>query len=110
MTQAATVHVSESVSDLTKTILTVNGTALPVATDGGFAGDVALTAGANTLAFVAVDAAGNRTQVDRALTRDNDAPVVTMASPSDQVLVQAPILQRRSSSSPPMHLLAVPRP
>ena len=88
VTQAATVHVSGSVSDLTKSTLTVNGVALTVAADGGFTGDVALTAGANTLAFVAVDAAGNRTQVDRALVRDNDPPVVTMASPSDQVLVR----------------------
>jgi RHS repeat-associated protein len=88
VTQAATVHVSGSVNDLTKATLTVNGTALVVAGDGGFAGDVAVAAGANTLSFVALDAAGNQTQASRMLTRDNDAPVVTVASPSDQVLVK----------------------
>ena len=99
VTQAATVHVSGSVSDLTKTTLTVNGTALVVATDGGFAGDIALTAGANTLSFVAVDGAGNRTQVDRTLVRDNDPPVVTMASPGDLALVRTVTLTVRGTIS-----------
>jgi len=88
VTQAATVRVSGTVTDETKTTLTVNGAALVVAADGGFAGDIALVAGANTLSFVAVDAAGNRAQVDRKVVRDNDPPVVLVASPSDLVLVR----------------------
>jgi RHS repeat-associated protein len=88
VTQASTIAVSGSVSDLTKSTLTVNGTPFTIGADGGFTGNVALTSGVNTLTFVARDAAGNQTQTTRTLTRDNDAPVVSVASPSDQVLVK----------------------
>ncbi|MDB4914048.1 MAG: hypothetical protein JWM95_1692, partial [Gemmatimonadetes bacterium] len=97
VTQAATLVVSGSVNDLTKATVTVNGAPLTVAADGGFSGSVTLAAGANTLTFVAVDAAGNRTTVTRSLVRDNDPPAVTVTSPSDQVLVRTPTVTVRGT-------------
>jgi uncharacterized protein YfaP (DUF2135 family) len=88
VTNSATAHVVGSVADLTKSTLTVNGAALAIAADGGFVGDVPIAAGANTLTFVATDAAGNQTTTTRAIVRDVDPPVIAVSSPSDNVLVR----------------------
>jgi RHS repeat-associated protein len=89
VTNGATVHVSGSVFDLTASTLMVNGVAFTLAADGGFAGEVPLVTGSNTLTFAATDAAGNHAQVARTLVRDADPPAITMASPSDNVLTRS---------------------
>jgi RHS repeat-associated protein len=82
-TSAASITVSGSVSDITTVTVTVNGTAFPV-TNGTFSGSVPLNDGENSIAIVAVDAAGNTTTVTRAVTR-------ALAIPPDPATVATPI-------------------
>ncbi|HLB36613.1 MAG TPA: hypothetical protein VJL31_08605, partial [Gemmatimonadales bacterium] len=72
-----------TVTDLTPTTVNVNGFPLVVDTLGGWSGVVSLTEGANVLTFTATDAAGNGTNVVRIVTRDTQAPVLTVTEPAD---------------------------
>lgn len=74
--------------------ITVNGQ--PASVTPGTAGQTSFTArvpltaeGPNTLAFSAVDAAGNRTDSSRTVIRDTQAPVVTLNSLPDSATVRA---------------------
>lgn len=83
LTKLLSTQVTGTATDDSPLTLTVNGTSTSVATNGGFAGDVALTTeGANAIVVVATDAAGNATTVTRTVNRDTQAPVITVGTPA----------------------------
>jgi RHS repeat-associated protein len=88
VTKELVAHVTGTATGRTAVTLTVNGAAVALGASGAFATDVAITEGANTLTLVATNAAGLRTTVTRHVARDTQAPVVMMASPSDQVFTK----------------------
>ena len=82
------VSLSIEVDDATAADLTFgsNSVALPPGTNVAN-GDVDLVDGANSITVTAVDAAGNTTTVIHGLVLDQDAPLVTIDSPADGVIV-----------------------
>lgn len=78
ITNKTTVTVSGKTDDATSkpVTVTINGTAVTVATDGTFSKDVTLTNGSNTITIVAKDKAGKTTTVTRTVTLDTAAPVI----------------------------------
>ncbi len=64
--------------------LTLNGAPVPVAADGSWTASATLAAqGDNTLALVATDAAGNRTETQRTVVLDSEAPSFAVTSPAE---------------------------
>ncbi|HXO42770.1 MAG TPA: hypothetical protein VN999_15065, partial [Thermoanaerobaculia bacterium] len=81
------VDVVGSVSDLHLASVTVNGTAASV-TGGLFrAAQVPLAEGANTVAVLAVDQAGNQSQAAVAVVRDTQPPTLQITSPAGGTVV-----------------------
>ena len=81
------VDVVGSVSDLHLASVTVNGTAASV-TGGLFrAAQVPLAEGANTVAALAVDQAGNQAQAAVAVVRDTQPPTLQITSPAGGTVV-----------------------
>jgi len=80
-----TLSVTGSIIDQNKDTVTVevnNGSPQPLTLVGSnFSGTVTLNPGPNTLAFNAVDKAGNSTRVTLSVTLDTDTPAVAITSP-----------------------------
>lgn len=68
--------------------VTVNDTPITVADDGTFTYDYVLSEGENTITIIAVDTAGNSSQVVRHITLDTDAPIITNVE-TESVVVDA---------------------
>jgi RHS repeat-associated protein len=84
LTRATLLMVTGTVLDGTAVTLTVAGAATPVDAAGAFAAEVALSSeGANAIALVATDAAGNQSAPVVAVVRDTEAPVITWTAPED---------------------------
>lgn len=84
ITNSATVEVSGTTNDSTSSPVTVkvtvnNGAAqnAEVAGDGSFSINVTLAEGVNTIRVVATDSAGKTTTIERNVTLDTGAPVIT---------------------------------
>ncbi len=76
--------VNVSVADLTATSLDIGGSAAALpAGGGGSSAMLTLVEGANTIAVQVIDAAGNTTTVERHVTLDLSAPIVSIDSPAD---------------------------
>lgn len=72
--------------------LSVNGTSVPLLSDGSFSFPVQLAVGANSITIVATDYAGQQTTSARTITLTPSAPVVTITSPVDGATTsQAPV-------------------
>lgn len=78
VTNKSTVTVTGKTDDVTSkpVTVTINGTAVTVASDGTFSKDVTLSNGSNTITIVAKDKAGKTTTVTRHVTVDTVAPVI----------------------------------
>ena len=61
--------------------MTINGSSVPVQTNGDFGGSVTLTEGANAIQIIATDVAGNIGQARVNVTLDTKQPVLTVTSP-----------------------------
>ncbi|CAA9357513.1 MAG: Serine/threonine protein kinase [uncultured Gemmatimonadetes bacterium] len=82
--RAPQVALSGTVSDAGAVTLTLNGAPVPVAADGSWTASATLAAqGDNTLALVATDAAGNRTETSRTVVLDSEAPAFAVTSPAE---------------------------
>ena len=82
--RAPQVVLSGTVSDAGAVTLTLNGAPVPVAADGSWTASATLAAqGDNTLALVATDAAGNRTETSRTVVLDSEAPAFAVTSPAE---------------------------
>ena len=83
-----TVPVSGTATDTTSGIasLAVNGSAVPVGTDGSFSANVAMPDGAGSITVTATDRAGNTTQVTRSITVDTSPPQLVVVSPADGLI------------------------
>jgi RHS repeat-associated protein len=83
-TNQISIPTSGTVSDKTRTIVTVNGVSAIVAADSTWSATVLLpTEGWQTLTYVATDAAGLTTTVVREIRRDTQAPALTVMVPLD---------------------------
>jgi hypothetical protein len=73
--------------------LTVNGAIVTVNPDGSFSYPINLQEGPNTITVIATDLAGNQSSTDtRTINLDQDAPIITITSPADNVKTkQSPI-------------------
>jgi RHS repeat-associated protein len=83
ITKNLTLTVSGSVTDATPVTVNANGVPLPVDGAGQFTGSISLNEGANFVTVTATDAAGNNATVVRVVTRDTQAPVLVVNTPSD---------------------------
>ena len=89
VTKQANITVSGTVTDQTAVTVNANGVPLPVDGAGQFTGDVSLAEGQNFVTVTATDAAGNAATVVRSVTRDTQAPVLTVTAPVDGVTINA---------------------
>ena len=88
VTRQAQVEVTGTVRDATATGVTVNGVEAE-RTGDAFRATVPLpTEGTNTLAIVATDAAGNRTEAARTIIRDTQPPGVALLEPADGLVTR----------------------
>ncbi len=72
--------------------LTINGEVATVNSDGSFSYPVKLLDGANTISVIAIDLAGNQSTDTRTINLDQDAPIITITSPADNMATkQTPI-------------------
>jgi hypothetical protein len=82
-TNQSEISVTGTVSDATATTVTVNGVSATLS-EGSFSAIVPITNdGQITLTVRATDAAGNQSSVNRLVTRDTVAPVLTVSSPAE---------------------------
>jgi RHS repeat-associated protein len=86
ITNQINVTLSGTVTDVSATTLTVNGSPVQVGTGGVFSYQLSVTEGLNTITVVATDAAGNKTTVTRKVRRDTQSPIVSLTSPIDSLL------------------------
>lgn len=99
------VTVTGTVSDATAVTVTANGTSLTV-TNGSFSGDVPLSAGPNTIAVTATDAATNSTTVSVSVTRQTSnlppdpSTVATAINPTVPTNIAASTAFLYSGSNP----------
>ena len=77
--------------------LRVNGTSVPVNADGSYSHALVLQTGANTIAIVLTDKAGNQASDSRTITLDQTVPVITIATPADNSKTKNPILEFKGS-------------
>ncbi|MEW6684157.1 MAG: Ig-like domain-containing protein [Nitrospirota bacterium] len=93
------VTISGTVSDaLSAPVVTVNSQPVSV-TNGQWTGQVALAGGANTIAIVATDAAGNQTTATRTVILDHTPPVIALDAPADGLITnQSPVAVRGTVS------------
>ena len=82
-TNQSQVTLAGTVSDITAVTVNVNGTPVTV-TAGAFSTQVTLANGLNVLTTTATDAASHATSVVRQVTRDTQAPTLTVSAPEDQ--------------------------
>ena len=83
-TSHATLNISGNASDAGGLqSVTVNGQTVAVNPDGSFSAALPLIAGANTVAVVATDKAGNQQNDTRTITYDPTAPILTISAPAD---------------------------
>jgi RHS repeat-associated protein len=89
VTRDSIVTVSGTAAD--RTLATVNVNGIPVTPDagGGFTAQVPVAEGANFLSVTAADKAGNATTVSRQVTRDTQAPLLTVTEPDDGATTDA---------------------
>ncbi|HEX6911664.1 MAG TPA: hypothetical protein VF142_14780, partial [Longimicrobium sp.] len=88
VTRQTQVEVTGTVRDATATGVTVNGVEAE-RTGEAFRATVPLPSeGTNTLAVVATDAAGNRTEAARTVIRDTQAPAVALLEPADGLVTR----------------------
>ena len=88
-TRASAVAVPGVVRDRTAVRVTVNGVTAVVDSAGGFSAEVPLDAeGANAIAAVATDAAGNEGAAATEVVRDTQAPVITVTHPVDGLVTR----------------------
>jgi hypothetical protein len=81
-TKNTQVTVTGTFSDATATTIKVNN--VPATISGNsFSAVVGLTEGANTIQVVALDAAENRTEVNRTIVEDTNAPAISIERPTD---------------------------
>ena len=88
-TKQTSITVNGTVTDATPVTVNANGVLLPVDGAGVFTGSVPLNEGANIVTVTATDAAGNQTVVVRSVTRDTQAPVLTVTAPADGAVINA---------------------
>ena len=79
ITNNASCVVSGTTNDTTSSpvTLTVNGSAVTVASNGTWSKTITLSEGANTITVIAKDAAGRTTTVTRTVTLDTSVPVIS---------------------------------
>ena len=79
-------NVAGEVTDNTGILqLTIIDTVVPINPDGSFSYPVVLQEGPNTISVKAIDLAGNEASDMRAIDLDQDAPIITITSPADNV-------------------------
>jgi RHS repeat-associated protein len=81
--------VTGTISDPTPTQVDVNGTSLPVDSEGNFSGTVSLVEGLNELTVTATDSVGNSSSISRAVRLDTIPPILKVDSPLDGETVDA---------------------
>lgn len=82
VTNSAQLTVSGTYSDESQTMIVVNGA--PATIQGNtFTATVMLNEGSNSINIIATDAAGNQSNVSRAVVRDSIAPIISVQQPSD---------------------------
>jgi uncharacterized protein YfaP (DUF2135 family) len=97
---ALSVTVSGTAQDANPLVVTVNGAPVTVAADESFAAIVPLTPGANTIAVMATDAAGNVTTVSRDLRANTTPPTLALAAPPDGLITNALSVHVTGTASP----------
>jgi bacillopeptidase F len=85
LTNRETVAVTGQAADEHLRAVRVNGQTVTVAADGSFSQPIILAEGANTIVVEAEDAATNVTRVERHVTRDGAAPVLSNILPASDV-------------------------
>ena len=83
VTKTAAYTVSGTASDRTGVTVTVNGVPATIDGTGAFSAQVTLNEGANQLAVIATDGAGNSVTALRTVTLDTQAPALSVDSPAD---------------------------
>ncbi|NOX27631.1 MAG: hypothetical protein GXP21_05510 [Gammaproteobacteria bacterium] len=82
VTGAETIIISGNLSEPAS--LTLNGAAVGLEEDNTFSlTDTPLAEGDNTFAFIAIDAAGNQTERSITVSRDSQAPVISISAPQN---------------------------
>lgn len=82
ITGAATQTISGNLSEAAE--LSLNGSPIAIDQDNSFTlEDTPLQEGENSFSFVAIDAAGNQTELSLIVTRDSQAPVITLTAPQN---------------------------
>ena len=104
LTNRAAVEVTGTVRDLSAVTFTLGGAPVALDGSGAFAAPATLGAeGANALAFVAVDAAGNESRAVLGVVRDTEAPVITWTAPAEGLSTEdarTPLAGRVTDASP----------
>ena len=90
---------SGTVSDANAVFVTVAGTPVP-AVSGNFSTSVALTPGANTIAVVVTDVAGNSTSLSRHVFSNVVPPALTLQSPINGLVTNAASVEVRGLATP----------
>ena len=109
ITSAASVRVEGTVSDLSPTTLTIDGTQAAVGADGGFSADVPLGEGEQTIALVATDSVGLVGTLELSVIVDRTAPVVQVVSPQEGAFVSnLPVVVEGTVTDLPGGLAAAP--
>ena len=80
---ALSVLVTGDVRDASPVMLTIDGAAVAVNADGTFSTIVPLLAGADTIAVVATDAAGNSSSITRSVRANTTPPLLAVRTPVD---------------------------
>ena len=89
-TRETSILVSGTVVDATPTRVTIDGEAVALDGQGGFAAQIPLAAeGEKVLSIVATDAAGNTSQVQRRVIRDTAPPALSVTSPVDGFITRS---------------------
>ena len=89
-TNADSVTISGTVTDLTAITANINGVPITLGTGGTFSARVALTTGVNFLIVAANDAAGNTASLTRTVTQDKTPPVLALTAPLNGLITNAP--------------------
>ncbi|MEK6279385.1 MAG: hypothetical protein AABN95_03450 [Acidobacteriota bacterium] len=92
ITSATEINVTGTFSDQSQTTITVNGVTATVQ-GNNFNATVQLSEGQNSLLIAATDAAGNRTEISRIVTRDTTAPILNVVAPEDFTFTKANEIQ-----------------
>ncbi len=89
LTNQTTIAVTGTISDQTATTVTVNGVAATVTSNTSYTASVPLASeGNNLLTVTATDAAGNSVDSTRTVTRDTQAPALSVSAPVDGLITR----------------------